>query len=316
MPSSLDTAHLRPEFDPNSVRVAELRGILVEHLVPYSSTAKKADLVELYEREIRPKAHKILAQRERVRASSVGIEDGRQGATSSSSTTAAVPTPSRRSSGMSKSSSSKTIASSSASSSSRKSMSMNNLAGAASAADSEPKSSKGASSRRRSSAVPSAGGRSTRRSASVEILSAAEEDELAAEGDMEESSGRSVKRGASRSKTKKPAQSAALASNLGPAPMDVDEEDEVEVTPVSVSASTAPMSSRRKSALVSLWRSLLFPPQFARVNSEWSPLTSSSHAQSSTALTFSPRSGSTDGRQASPKVYARQQFLGSRPEGE
>jgi len=67
--------YLQPGFDPNTLKVAELRGILLEHDIDYPSTAKKAQLVELFTSQIAPKARRILGARSRVKASVQGIID-------------------------------------------------------------------------------------------------------------------------------------------------------------------------------------------------------------------------------------------------
>ncbi|PUU76932.1 Man1-Src1p-C-terminal domain-domain-containing protein [Tuber borchii] len=67
--------YLQPGFDPNTLKVAELRGILLEHSVDYPSSAKKAQLVELFNSQIAPKARRILGARSRVKASVQGIID-------------------------------------------------------------------------------------------------------------------------------------------------------------------------------------------------------------------------------------------------
>ena len=65
--------YLQPDFDPNSLKVAELRNLLLEYDVDYPSTAKKAVLVDLFNEHIAPRAQRITEQRSRVRASSKGI---------------------------------------------------------------------------------------------------------------------------------------------------------------------------------------------------------------------------------------------------
>ncbi|GAA5833876.1 hypothetical protein JCM11251_005994 [Rhodosporidiobolus azoricus] len=68
--------HLLPSFDPGKAKIAELRGILLEHDIPYASNAKKADLVKLFEKHVRPQAATLLAQSSSVRPSTHGILDG------------------------------------------------------------------------------------------------------------------------------------------------------------------------------------------------------------------------------------------------
>ena len=68
-----EPAYLQPDFDPNSLKVPELRNLLLEYDVDYPSTAKKAVLVDLFSEHIAPRAQRIAQQRSRVRASSKGI---------------------------------------------------------------------------------------------------------------------------------------------------------------------------------------------------------------------------------------------------
>lgn len=66
--------HLLPDFDASSEKVAVLRGHLLEHNVPFNSSAKKAELVKLFNTRIKPRAAELLAQRQAVESSSHGIE--------------------------------------------------------------------------------------------------------------------------------------------------------------------------------------------------------------------------------------------------
>ncbi|OTA79750.1 hypothetical protein M434DRAFT_381588 [Hypoxylon sp. CO27-5] len=70
---SLD--YLQPGFDAKTLTVPRLRSILVAHNVPYSSSAKKGQLVEIFNEQIVPQAKKILAARARAKRSSKGIVD-------------------------------------------------------------------------------------------------------------------------------------------------------------------------------------------------------------------------------------------------
>lgn len=67
--------YLQPDFNLNSLTIPKLRGILVQHDVAWSSSAKKAELVDLIQTEILPKAKKLLRERDRVRRTSRGITD-------------------------------------------------------------------------------------------------------------------------------------------------------------------------------------------------------------------------------------------------
>lgn len=70
---SLD--YLQPGFDPWSLTMPRLRSILVTHDVQYPATAKKAQLVEIFNENIVPRSRKILAARARAKRSSKGIVD-------------------------------------------------------------------------------------------------------------------------------------------------------------------------------------------------------------------------------------------------
>ncbi|KAI1142659.1 Man1-Src1p-C-terminal domain-containing protein [Hypoxylon sp. FL0543] len=70
---SLD--YLQPGFDAKTLTVPRLRSILVAHNVPYSSSAKKGQLVEIFNEQVVPQSKKILAARARAKRSSKGIVD-------------------------------------------------------------------------------------------------------------------------------------------------------------------------------------------------------------------------------------------------
>ncbi|KAI0013441.1 Man1-Src1p-C-terminal domain-containing protein [Xylariaceae sp. FL0662B] len=70
---SLD--YLDPGFDPKTLTIPRLRSILVYHNIPYSSSAKKAQLVDIFNQEVVPQSKKILAARARAKRSSKGIVD-------------------------------------------------------------------------------------------------------------------------------------------------------------------------------------------------------------------------------------------------
>jgi hypothetical protein len=65
--------YLQPNFDPTSLKVADLRRILLFHDVDYPSSAKKAELVNMFLDNITPKAEGLLKKKNKVRASSRGI---------------------------------------------------------------------------------------------------------------------------------------------------------------------------------------------------------------------------------------------------
>jgi len=68
-----DTEYLQPNFDPTTLRVADLRRILLFHDVDFPSSAKKPQLVNLFLDHITPKAKGILQKKSRVRPSGKGI---------------------------------------------------------------------------------------------------------------------------------------------------------------------------------------------------------------------------------------------------
>ncbi|KAI1760340.1 Man1-Src1p-C-terminal domain-containing protein [Hypoxylon sp. FL1150] len=72
-PDSLD--YLQPGFDPKTLTIPRLRSILVAHNVPYASSAKKGQLVEIFNEQVVPQSKKILAARARAKRSSKGIFD-------------------------------------------------------------------------------------------------------------------------------------------------------------------------------------------------------------------------------------------------
>jgi Man1-Src1p-C-terminal domain/HeH/LEM domain len=70
-----DLAYLQKGFDPASLTVPRLRNVLLTHGISFPSSAKKADLVQLFNDELKPRAAKILSARRRTQRSSKGIED-------------------------------------------------------------------------------------------------------------------------------------------------------------------------------------------------------------------------------------------------
>lgn len=70
---SLD--YLQGGFDPSSLTVPRLRSILVQYGVSYPSSAKKTELVQLFNDQILPQSRKILNARARARRTSRGIVD-------------------------------------------------------------------------------------------------------------------------------------------------------------------------------------------------------------------------------------------------
>ncbi|KAK9353970.1 Man1-Src1p-C-terminal domain-containing protein [Lipomyces doorenjongii] len=59
-----DLSYLEPNFDPQKLRVPELRRVLLMHDVPFPSSAKKAALVELFKQHITPNSANLLAAKE------------------------------------------------------------------------------------------------------------------------------------------------------------------------------------------------------------------------------------------------------------
>lgn len=67
--------YLQPGFDPKGLTVPQLRSILVAHDVQYPGTAKKPQLIELFNEGVVPKAKKFLDKQARAKRSSMGIID-------------------------------------------------------------------------------------------------------------------------------------------------------------------------------------------------------------------------------------------------
>ncbi|ROW11543.1 hypothetical protein VMCG_01458 [Cytospora schulzeri] len=97
--SDTEVDYLQPEFEPASVTMPRLRSILVSQNVPYPATAKKAQLVEIFNDNVAPRARKLLAQRQKAKRSSMGITniDGSQGYSVPNDDTLSPPSASRRS---------------------------------------------------------------------------------------------------------------------------------------------------------------------------------------------------------------------------
>ena len=70
-----EQAYLEPDFDPTALTMPRLRSILVAHNVNYPSSAKKGQLVDLFNEHVRPQARKILSANARVKRTSRGIVD-------------------------------------------------------------------------------------------------------------------------------------------------------------------------------------------------------------------------------------------------
>ncbi|EST09833.1 HeH/LEM domain protein [Kalmanozyma brasiliensis GHG001] len=72
--------YMQKGFDPNSLTMPQLRNILVEHEVPFSSAARKADLVEHFNTDVLPKTASLRKKNASIVASSSGIIDMRDDA--------------------------------------------------------------------------------------------------------------------------------------------------------------------------------------------------------------------------------------------
>ena len=70
-----DQAYLEAGFDPALLTVPRLRSILVQHNVDYPSSAKKGQLIDLFNENVVPQARKIKSASLRVKRSSRGIVD-------------------------------------------------------------------------------------------------------------------------------------------------------------------------------------------------------------------------------------------------
>ncbi|KAK1815728.1 inner nuclear membrane protein enriched at telomere/subtelomere region [Friedmanniomyces endolithicus] len=70
-----EQAYLEPGFDPGSLTMPRLRSILVAHNVNYPSSAKKSQLVEIFNDTVLPQARSIRTANARVKRTSRGIED-------------------------------------------------------------------------------------------------------------------------------------------------------------------------------------------------------------------------------------------------
>ncbi|KAL1310867.1 hypothetical protein AAFC00_001099 [Neodothiora populina] len=68
-------AYLQPGFDASTLTVPRLRSILVAHNVAYPSSAKKPDLVNLFNDEVAPQGRKLLKAQAQTKRSTRGIVD-------------------------------------------------------------------------------------------------------------------------------------------------------------------------------------------------------------------------------------------------
>lgn len=67
-------AYLSPSFDPSILRVAELRRIFIENSIDFKSTAKKAELVQIFDDEVRPRAESFMRAKLNPAPSAIKIE--------------------------------------------------------------------------------------------------------------------------------------------------------------------------------------------------------------------------------------------------
>lgn len=73
--SDPEMEYLSASFDPSSLTVPKLRGILMSHDIPYPASAKKSQLIDIFTQKLIPKSRRILAARSRTRRTSKGITD-------------------------------------------------------------------------------------------------------------------------------------------------------------------------------------------------------------------------------------------------
>lgn len=69
-----EDVHLQPGFDPATLRVPQLRGLLLQYTGDPHSGVKKPELVRAYKTLVQPQAAAILAARSRVTPSDRGIQ--------------------------------------------------------------------------------------------------------------------------------------------------------------------------------------------------------------------------------------------------
>ncbi|MCJ1413745.1 inner nuclear membrane protein enriched at telomere/subtelomere region [Xylographa parallela] len=67
--------YLSPSFDPASLTVPKIRAIFVSHDIPYPASAKKSQLIEIFNTQLVPKSRRILAARSRTTRTSRRIID-------------------------------------------------------------------------------------------------------------------------------------------------------------------------------------------------------------------------------------------------
>jgi len=67
--------YLTPDFDAATLTVPRLRSILVQNDVTYPSSAKKSQLVDIFNDSVKPQARRLLKSRANTKRSARGIED-------------------------------------------------------------------------------------------------------------------------------------------------------------------------------------------------------------------------------------------------
>ncbi|OMP81538.1 Inner nuclear membrane protein SRC1 [Diplodia seriata] len=67
--------YFSPDFDPSTITVPRLRSILVAHNVKYPSSAKKPELIALFNQYVAPQAQRHLTAQSRTKRSARGIVD-------------------------------------------------------------------------------------------------------------------------------------------------------------------------------------------------------------------------------------------------
>ncbi|PWZ02803.1 hypothetical protein BCV70DRAFT_197065 [Testicularia cyperi] len=83
--------YMREGFDPQSLVMPQLRSILVEHQVPFSSAARKGELVQLFNQHVLPTTANLRKKNAAIVASSSGIIDMRDRTSDGEPTPAATP---------------------------------------------------------------------------------------------------------------------------------------------------------------------------------------------------------------------------------
>ncbi|MCJ1384877.1 inner nuclear membrane protein enriched at telomere/subtelomere region [Xylographa soralifera] len=73
--SDNELEYLSPSFDPASLTVPKIRAIFVSHDIPYPASAKKPQLIEIFNQQLVPKSRRILAARSRTSRTSRRIVD-------------------------------------------------------------------------------------------------------------------------------------------------------------------------------------------------------------------------------------------------